>query len=201
MNAPSERQAAINEGLRSGEMDRVVLALDSLNEILRAREADASSLPPLTMLLHDDDVNVRRSVTWSVGKLAQNKVAGDFPLDELITLLSDRDAEVRENAAWALGELAGMGAGRGEAIERLNALMDDASAHVRGMAIWALGRMAERMHLAHRSSVPRLEALLKDKSLYVSKGAEWTLERIRALEPRTELGERPTEGRQPPSHQ
>ena len=193
MSMIPERQVMINEELRSGEKVRTVQALASLNEMLRSRGADASSLQPLTVLLHDDDVDIRGPATWSVGKLAQNKVAGDFPLGELIALLSDRDAEVRENAAWALGELAGTRVGKEEAIEGLNVLMNDDSPHVRGMAIWALGRMAERMQLARRSSVPRLEALLKDKSLYVSKGAEWTLERIRALESgRSQCGQEPS---------
>ncbi|MGI5961976.1 MAG: HEAT repeat domain-containing protein, partial [Methanomassiliicoccaceae archaeon] len=161
----SERQERINEDLRSGERGRVVQALDSLNEMLRAREADDTSIPPLTVLLCDDDARIRREATWSVGKLAQNKAIDHAPLDRLIALLGDEDAEVRENAAWALGEGAGVGIGQEEAIERLNALLGDGSAQVRGMAVWALGRMAERMRLAHRSSIPLLEGLLDDKSL------------------------------------
>ena len=91
---PSEEQAAINEDLRSGERGRTLQALESLNEMLRERVADASSIQPLTLQLRDEDVDIRRATTWSMGKLAQNKVAGSYPLDELIALLIDGDDDV-----------------------------------------------------------------------------------------------------------
>jgi len=176
----SEKQSAINNELASNDREDITAALVRLEEMLRSREADPSSLPFLTNLLEQDAQNIRRAALWSIGKLAQNKVLDEAPLDRLIDLLDDADEEVRENAAWTLGELAGV-AGRKEAIGPLNRLLSDASPQVRGMAAWTLGRMAERMGLGHPSSVPLLEKLLDDRSLYVSKGAKLTLERLRSV--------------------
>ncbi len=171
------KQNDLNTELISGNKFRVAAALLALNEMLRAKEADSSSLQPLIRLLNEEDVQTRRSVSWSIAKLAQNKVLDGAPLDQLVAMLTDTDEEVRANVAWSIGELAGTKIGKGTAIGPLNSLLGDANAQVRGMAAWSLGRLAERMHLADPSSIPRLRTLLKDGSPYVSRGAAWALER------------------------
>ncbi|NLI74688.1 MAG: HEAT repeat domain-containing protein [Euryarchaeota archaeon] len=173
-------QEVINKDLLSKDRKKTIQTLSSLENMLRAKEANASSIPPLTLLLIDVDIGIRRQAIWSIGKLAQNKVTGDYPVDDLINLLADEDSEVRENAAWALGELAGIGVGKEEAICVLNVLIQDHDPNVRSMAIWTLGRMAERMHLSQSSSVLMLKESLMDDRLLIRKGAEWALERMRS---------------------
>jgi HEAT repeat protein len=174
----TEKQAIINTELGSGNNDRITEALSALNLILRAMEADESSVQPLTVLLENEDLEIRRSASWSIAKLAQNKAVHSCPLDKIILLLQDPDEEIRENMAWSLGELAGVGVGSTESIEPLNRSLEDVDVQVRGMAAWALGRLAERMLLARPSSIVKLEKLLLDKSLFVSKGAAYSLERV-----------------------
>ena len=123
----TEKQAILNWELASGEMDRIKAALSGLNLILRAMEADTSSLQPLSALLDDEDLEIKRAASWSIAKLAQNKVIFSAPLEKLILLLQDQDEEVKENAAWALGELAGVGVGTIEAVESLNRSLEDAN--------------------------------------------------------------------------
>ena len=174
----SEKQDSLNAELVSGDKDRICAALSTLNDILRAMDADMSSVQPLTVLLGDEELEIRKAATWSIAKLAQNKVIHAAPLERLIPLLADPDEEVRENVAWALGELAGVGVGTIETVEPLNRSLEDSNVQVRGMAAWALGRLAERMQLARSSSISSLEKLLLDKSLFVSKGAAYSLERV-----------------------
>ncbi len=174
----AEKQSILNAELASGVEDRIKAALSALNELLRAMEADQSSLQPLSILLDHDDLEIRRSASWCIAKLAQNKVIHSAPLDKIISLLADSDEEIRENATWSLGELAGVGVGVIESIEPLNRSLKDENVQVRGMAAWALGRLAERMGLAQQSSISRLENLLMDKSQFVSKGAAYSLERV-----------------------
>ena len=174
----TEKQKSINSELVSGEKEHAKDALSTLNEMLRAMEADDSSVLPLSHLLDDDDLEIRKAATWSIAKLAQNKAIRSAPLDKLILLLADLDEEVRENAAWSIGELAGVGVGSIEATEPLNGLLEDPNVQVRGMAAWALGRLSEKMDIALPSSIPKLQKLLSDKSLFVRKGAEFSLERV-----------------------
>lgn len=123
----------------------------------------------------------RRLASWAVGKLAQNKVKGTYPMARLIGLLMDSDEEVRENGAWALGELAGLGIGEEVEVRSLNILLEDPIPQVRGMAAWTLGRLAERMSVGHSSSIPLLRKMLEDGSLTARKSAIYALERLTNL--------------------
>ncbi len=182
------KQSILNAELASGEEDRIKAALSALNEMLRAMEADASSLQPLSILLDNDDLEIRRSASWCIAKLAQNKAIQSAPLDKIISLLADSDEEIRENATWSLGELAGVKVGVIESIEPLNRSLEDGNVQVRGMAAWALGRLAEKMGLAQQSSISILERLLMDKSQFVSKGASYSLERVTKITARNRSG-------------
>jgi HEAT repeat protein len=177
----SENQNNINAELASGEKEQVKAALSALNEMLRAMAADSSSIGPLSCLLDEEDLEIRRAASWSIAKLAQNKAIRSAPLDKLIILLADPDEEVRENAAWSIGELAGVGVGSMGAIEGLNTALEDSNVQVRGMVAWALGRLAEKMNIALPSSITKLQKLLSDKSLFVRKGAEFSLERVNRI--------------------
>ncbi|HXZ23728.1 MAG TPA: hypothetical protein VEH08_03240, partial [Methanomassiliicoccales archaeon] len=115
-------------------------ALRSLETRLRADEGDASSLKPLGDLLDDSDPAIRRLASWLIGKSAQNKIAGKYPVELLAGRLSDTDDEVRENSAWAFGEMAGVGIGDKFLASSLSNLFSDDAALVRGMAAWAVGR-------------------------------------------------------------
>ena len=119
--------------------------------------------------------------SWAVGKMAQNKLPGDYPLRSLQELTRDSDPEVRENAAWAIGEVAGLHIGDASSIPFLNDLLNDDNPELKGMAAWSLGRMADKMYLGNRSSLAPLKKLEGDASVYVQKSAVFALERLAKL--------------------
>jgi HEAT repeat protein len=167
--------------LSSTNKEERLAALERLHILLREKELDSSLLPQLSLLLTAEDPIERRMASWAIGKLAQNKVHGDYPLSKLIDLLMDEDEEVRENATWSLGELTSSGIGGENEIKSLNLLLEDPHPQVRGMAAWTLGRLAERLGIGHYSSVPPLRRMLEDHSLNARKSAIYALERLTAL--------------------
>ena len=167
--------------LRSSRRDDRLRSLERLHIMLREKGGDASVVPQLTSLLGAEDVVERRMASWALGKMAQNKAQGTYPVAALVNLLSDEDEEVRENAAWTLGELTGLGIGDESEIRSLNLLLDDPWPLVRGMAAWTLGRLAERLNIGHYSSLPMLRRMLEDGSLQVRKSAIYALERLIAM--------------------
>jgi bilin biosynthesis protein len=168
----------VARGLRSDDREAVSEAIDELEEVLRRKEWTTRMPPAVLDLLSSGDEEIRRKGSWVVGKFAQNKVEGDYPLDRLAALLSDPGEETRENAAWAIGELASMGMGGPGEAGSLAAVLGDGSSQVRGMAAWALGRLAERREIRPLGVKAGLEALLRDKSEYVRHTAAWALERF-----------------------
>ncbi len=178
---PNKQAFRLHLDLRSPDRETKLNALEKLKQLLLVKQGDTSYLEPLTGLLSADDLEVRKSASWCVGKLAQNKVMGAYPLDLLINLLKDDEPEVKANAVWALGELPGMKIGLDSSIEPINQLLLDVSAEIRGMAAWALGRIAERMGIGRSTSIPLLRKLMEDPSKYVQKSAEWALARIMNL--------------------
>lgn len=177
----SETLNGIMERLVSDDVFELMEVLERLNEYLRQEKGDPKLIEPLTRLLSHHDTEVRRSASWCIGKLAQNKVAADYPFEALISATRDSDEEVRENAAWALGELTSLKRGDEKVIGPLNSLLDDESPETRGMAAWALGRYAERLGMGERSSLELLEQLADDGNPFVRKSAVWALERIANL--------------------
>jgi HEAT repeat protein len=167
--------------LSSASKQERLAALERLHILLREKEGDPATIAPLTPLLMAENPIERRMASWAMGKLAQNKVQGAFPLNKLIDLLMDEDEEVRENAAWTLGELTSLRIGEENEIKSLNVLLEDPHPQVRGMAAWTLGRLAERLGIGYYSSVPPLRRMLEDQSLNARKSAIYALERLTAL--------------------
>jgi HEAT repeat protein len=143
--------------------------------------ADPRAVTYLIPLAHSPDPSIRRRASWLMGKLAQNKCATFWPVEELNNLLHDDDAEVRENAAWTIGELTGMRTGGIGSIEHLNRLLGDEVPSVRGMAAWALGRLAERLGLGFPSSISPLQGLMDDHHASVRMSAQYALDHLRSI--------------------
>jgi len=176
-----EEIEALNQSLASADGAERERALRALETHLRGDEGYASSLQPLGALLGDADPGIRRLASWLIGKSAQNKIAGRYPVEQLVGRLSDTDDEVRENSAWALGEMAGVGIGDKALAISLSNLFSDDAALVRGMAAWALGRYAEKLGISLPHLVEALKGMRTDESPMVSSSAKWALEQIRAI--------------------
>ncbi len=171
----SLEQIAINRDLLSEDIEVVLKGIESLEGILKIRYGRRLIDRTSDVAHYERSPGIRGKVSWSLGKLAQNKVLHDVPIDILIDLLSDPDLEVRENISWTIGELTSSGIGKQEAIGPLNLLLGDKDPKVRGMAVWALGRMAERLGIAHPSTISLVSTLVNDESMFVRKGSQWTL--------------------------
>jgi HEAT repeat protein len=169
----------LNAEIVSDQTEVRLTALKRLDELARAGDVDASSLPSLIILFDSPSVDDRRRATWIVAKLAQNKIEAFWPIEALNRLTMDKDAEVRENAAWALGELAGMRIGVQGSLSFLTQLLLDRESMVRGMAAWSLGRFAERLNMGSPLTLELLQKLTQDKSPYVRKSAEYAYDRMR----------------------
>lgn len=163
------------QGLTSNDPARIIAGLSELPEFIKDHGGHPDLVAPLTSLLNDDDVDIRRLATWGLGRLALAKVGDPSSIADLNLILADADPETRENATWALGEMAGFGIGHRSSIPGLNALLSDGSAEVRGMAAWAIGRMAERMGSKDEESVILLKRLAEDESQNVRKAASLAL--------------------------
>ncbi|MGD0817221.1 MAG: HEAT repeat domain-containing protein [Methanomassiliicoccales archaeon] len=178
----SGEQDQLNADLGSNDRDTVIRSLERFSVLLREGKANGSCLGPLSALLDSHDVELRRAASWSIGKLGQNKVVQEAPLDKLISLLADDDEEVIRDVAWALGELAGLGIGKEESIEPLNNLLVSKNVEIRSIAAWTLGRIAERLQLGHGSSVELLRNMENDQSPYARGAATWALDGLSRIE-------------------
>jgi HEAT repeat protein len=153
-------------------------AFERLHQLLRDKAIFGLAPSVIAEALLNSDVETRRQASWAIGKMAQNKLPGDYSLDAMERLIKDPDQEVRENAAWAIGEIAGVHMGREGSIAFLNELLGDESFEIRGMAAWSIGRLAEKMFLGNVSSLALLERTREDKSEFVRKSASFALERL-----------------------
>jgi HEAT repeat protein len=153
-------------------------AFERLHQLLKDRAIFGLSPSEMSDALQNADVETRRQASWAIGKMAQNKLPGDYSLDLMERLTQDPDEEVRENAAWAIGEIAGVQMGRETSIAFLNRLLEDESFEVRGMAAWSIGRLAEKLFLGNVSSLAPLVKLREDKSEVVRKSAAFALDRL-----------------------
>lgn len=164
--------------LHSDDIERRSTAFERLHQLLKDRAI--FGLPPseISDAFQSADVETRRQASWAIGKMGQNKIPGDYPLDLVERLTLDTDAEVRENAAWAIGEIAGVQLGREQSIQFLDRLLVDESFEIRGMAAWSIGRLAEKLFLGNMSSLSHLIKMRDDKSEFVRKSANFALERL-----------------------
>jgi len=164
--------------LHSSDRDQRAAAFERLHQLLKDRAIFGLSPSELSNELQDADVEMRKQASWAIGKMAQNKLPGDYSLDLMEDLTKDPDPEVRENAAWAIGEIAGVQMGRERSIAILDLLLADESFEVRGMAAWSLGRLANKLFLGNTSSLTPLVKLRDDKSDFVRKSAAFALEHL-----------------------
>jgi vesicle coat complex subunit len=164
--------------LRSEDRQLRSAAFERFHQLLKDRAIFGLAPSAIAEALHDPEVETRRQASWAIGKMAQNKLPGDYSLAEMERLTEDSDPEVRENAAWALGEMAGVQMGRERSIAFLDRLLEDESFEIRGMAAWAIGRLAEKLFLGNSSSLAPLLKLGDDKSEFVRKSATFALERL-----------------------
>jgi HEAT repeat protein len=173
-----EEVERLRRELHSEDRELRSSAFERLQQRLRDRAIFGLAPSELSDALHHAEVETRRQASWAIGKMAQNKIPGDYSLDIMEHLTLDPDAEVRENAAWAIGEIAGVQMGREGSIAFLNLLLEDESFEIRGMASWSLGRLAEKLFLGNMSSLAPLVRLGDDKSELVRKSATFALERL-----------------------
>lgn len=164
--------------LRSDDAHRRSGAFERLHQLLKDRAILGLSPSLISAALEDPDVGTRKQASWAIGKMAQNKLPGDYPLEVMERLTEDMDPEVRENAAWAIGEISGVHMGREASITFLNHLLEDESFEVRAMAAWSIGRLAEKMFLGNVSSLAPLKAMREDRSELVRKSATFALDRL-----------------------
>lgn len=164
--------------LRSDDTQRRSAAFERLHQLLKDRANLGLSPSVISAALQNPDVGTRKQASWAIGKMAQNKLPGDYPLEIMERLTEDPDPEVRENAAWAIGEIGGVHIGREGSISFLNHLLEDESFEVRAMAAWSIGRLAEKMFLGNVSSLAPLQAMREDRSELVCKSASFALERL-----------------------
>jgi HEAT repeat protein len=164
--------------LHSSHRDRRSAAFELLHQLLKDRAIFGLSPSELSSELQNADVETRKQASWAIGKMAQNKLPGDYSLDLMELLTSDPDPEVKENAAWAIGEIAGVQIGRERSIAFLNLLLADESFEVKGMAAWGIGRLADKLFLGNTSSLTPLVKMAEDQSEFVRKSARFALERL-----------------------
>jgi vesicle coat complex subunit len=173
-----EEVDGLKRELRSDDRALKSAAFERLHQLLKDR-AIFWILPSLIVEdMQSPDVETRRQASWAIGKMAQNKLPGDYSLEIMERLTQDEDPEVRENAAWAIGEIAGVQMGRERSITFLDRLLEDESFEIRGMAAWAIGRLADKLFLGNRSSLAPLMKMGEDKSEFVRKSAIFALERL-----------------------
>ena len=163
----SLEQITINRDLLSGEIEVILGGIESLEEMLRSDTADASSIEPLMSLILTIYGESRNKASWRHREISSEQGHPRGAGRSVDRTIIDPDAEVRENISWTIGELTSSGIGKQEAIGPLNQLLSDKDRKVRGMAVWALGRMAERLGIAHPSSIPLVSMLVNDESMFV----------------------------------
>jgi HEAT repeat protein len=173
-----EEVKKLKSELHSSDRELRSTAFDRLHQLLKDRAIFGLAPSELSGSLQYQDVETRRQASWAIGKMAQNKLPGDYSLDLMESLTKDPDPEVRENAAWAIGEISGVQMGREGSIAFLNALLEDESFEIRGMAAWSIGRLAEKLFLGNVSSLALLQRMRQDRSEFVRKSASFALERL-----------------------
>jgi len=173
-----EELEALKQQLRSDDPPLRSVAFERLHQLLKDRAIFGLAPSEISGALQDADFETRRQASWAIGKMAQNKLPGDYSLDLMENLTKDPDPEVRENAAWAIGEISGVQMGREESITFLNDLLEDESFEIRGMAAWSIGRLAEKLFLGNVSSLAPLARMREDRSEFVRKSASFALERL-----------------------
>ena len=122
-----EEVKKLRSELHSSDRELRSTAFERLHQLLKDRAIFGLVPSELSGSLQYEDAETRRQGSWAIGKMAQNKIPGDYSLDLMERLTKDPDAEVRENAAWAIGEIAGVQMGREGSITFLNDLLDDES--------------------------------------------------------------------------
>jgi HEAT repeat protein len=173
-----EEVKKLKSELHSIDREQRSEAFERLHQLLKDRAIFGLAPSELSDALQHPAFETRRQASWAIGKMAQNKIPGDYSLDLMEDLTLDPDAEVRENAAWAIGEIAGVQLGREESITFLDRLLADESFEIRGMAAWSIGRLAEKLFLGNMSSLTPLIKIRDDKSEFVRKSATFALERL-----------------------
>lgn len=173
-----EEIGKLKQELHSENRELRSAAFERLQQLLRDRTVFGLVPSELSDALESADVETRRQASWAIGKMAQNKLPGDYSLEIMEQLTQDPDGEVRENAAWAIGEIAGVQMGREGSISFLNRLLVDESFEIRGMAGWSIGRLAEKLFLGNLSSLAPLMRMRDDKSEFMRKSATFALERL-----------------------
>ena len=168
----------LKQELRSDDPPLRSAAFERLYQLLKEKAIFGLAPSVISGALQNADVETRRQASWAIGKMAQNKLPGDYSLDLMEDLTKDSDPEVRENAAWAIGEISGVQMGREGSIAFLNCLLEDESFEIRGMAAWSIGRLAEKMFLGNVSSLAPLARMREDGSEFVRKSASFALERL-----------------------
>jgi HEAT repeat protein len=173
-----EEMEALKQQLRSDDPQLRFAAFERLHQLLKERAISGLAPSVISGSLQSADVETRRQASWAIGKMAQNKLTGDYSLDLIENLTKDPDLEVRENAAWAIGEISGVQMGREGSIACLNSLLEDESFEIRGMAAWSIGRLAEKMFLGNVSSLAPLVRMREDGSDFARKSASFALQRL-----------------------
>jgi len=173
-----QETAKLEQELHTTDSQVRSATFERLHQLLKDRAL--FRLPPssISEALQHADVETRRQASWAIGKMAQNKLPGDYSLGIMEQLTLDPDGEVRENAAWAIGEISGVQLGREGSIAFLNHLLADESFEIRGMAAWSIGRLAEKLFLGNVSSLGPLLKMAEDKSELVRKSAKFALDRL-----------------------
>lgn len=128
----------------------------------------SSSVQPLSSLLSDPDVRIRRRTIIFLGNIEGEKKDA---VPALRQALKDQDAEVRGRAAIALGKI---GEGSKAALPELQALLKDKDVLVRRSAASALRRISPK------EAMPALRQALKDQDAGVRGRAAVALGRIGA---------------------
>jgi len=144
--------------LKDKRMDRYVheAAAEALG-----KSGDARAIEPLIAALKDEDTDVRRYATKSLGEI------GIPAVELLIAALKDEDRVVRRGAVKTLGELKDA-----RAVEPLIAVLKDKNKYVREAAAEALGNLMDAR------AVEPLIGALKDKDADVCRKAAETLDKI-----------------------
>lgn len=173
-----EEMKTLKHDLRFNNPKLRSAAFERLHQLLKDRAIFGLSPSVITGALRSANIETRRQASWAIGKMAQNKLTGDYSLNVMERLTKDPDPEVRENAAWAIGEMSGVRVGREGSIPFLDRLLEDESFEIRGMAAWSIGRLAEKMFLGNMSSLAPLASMREDRNELVRKSATFALERL-----------------------
>ncbi|MBZ0284532.1 MAG: HEAT repeat domain-containing protein [Anaerolineae bacterium] len=154
---------------RIGDARAVDVLIDSLEDpSLRSVSVEAlaqigiPSIQSLTLALKNNNADVRRSITGTLGRIASPRA-----IDPLIGTLQDIDPSVRASAVWALGHI-----GDKRALEALIKILSDEDAAVR---VWG-ARALE--NIGDERAIDALIQVLSDEDVDVRRSVVETLGRI-----------------------